>query len=88
VGRLFVRYVRRIAYYFIYVCIFINRRLYGGDAMGRGDATKTDKLFLSYPSGWTSELEKVREEIGGLALQDAVRHIVAKYLEARKEDSA
>jgi len=57
----------------------------GCDVMGRGDATKTDKLFLVYPSEWTVELEQIRQETGGLAIQDAVRNIVAQFLSARKE---
>ena len=53
--------------------------------MGRGDATKTDKMYLTYPSEWTSELEVIRKELGALAVQDSVRHILAQYLRARKE---
>lgn len=54
--------------------------------MGKGDASKTEKMYLVYPSEWKPELEEVRKEVGGLSLPDAVRAIVAQYLQARKEE--
>ena len=54
--------------------------------MGRGDAMKTDKIYLTYPSEWTDRLEAIRQKTGALSLQDVVRFILARYLEGDKTE--
>lgn len=53
--------------------------------MPRKLANETTKLFLCYPKEWMGELEKIREEMGVLYLQDVVRSIVCSHLVARQE---
>ena len=52
--------------------------------MGKGDATKTEKIMLTVPSEWISQLEALKTVYGAMSVQDVIRGILGGVL-AKKE---